>query len=131
MSKEYALSRVKDALEQAEGNHLKASRIITDWLRNDNSLLAGLAEPHIKSIVTHAIAHVDQKPIQEEAKQQSTGDKGDPIGEALVEGLTAGSDSAKFGQKAPEGIPKPQKASQSHIDAMTKIAEASQEKKEG
>ncbi len=130
MSKEYALSRVKDALEQADGNHLKASRIITDWLKNDQSLLIGLMEPHLKSIVTHAITHVEQKPDQENVNEQSIGDKGDPIGEALVEGLTVGSDAAKFGEKTPEGTPKPQKASQSHIDAMNAIAEASKDKKE-
>ncbi len=130
MSREYATSRVKDALEQADGNHLKAYRIIIDWLKNDHSLLVGIAEPHLKSIVTHAISHVDQKPIQDEAKQEITGDKGDPIGEALVEGLTVGSNAAKFGEKTPEGTPKPQKASQSHIDAMKQIAEASKDKKD-
>ena len=63
MSQEYALSRVRDALEKSEGNHLKAQRLLLSWLEKDHSLLLGLVAPHLQSIVTHAVNHAD-KPKQ-------------------------------------------------------------------
>ena len=51
MSKEYALSRVKDALDAADGNTAKATRMVMHWLEKDQSLMVGLVAPHLKSIV--------------------------------------------------------------------------------
>lgn len=60
MSREYAMSRVRDALEKSEGNHLKAQRLLMSWLEKDHSLLLGLVTPHLPSIVTHAINYSGQ-----------------------------------------------------------------------
>ncbi|MDF3024475.1 MAG: hypothetical protein K0R10_1836 [Alphaproteobacteria bacterium] len=50
MSREYAMSRVKDALEKSNGNHLKAQRLLLQWMEKDQSLLFGLVTPHMQSI---------------------------------------------------------------------------------
>ncbi|MCK5555137.1 MAG: hypothetical protein KAI76_02775, partial [Alphaproteobacteria bacterium] len=82
MSQEYALSRVKDALEKSGGNRLKAQRLILSWLEKDNTLLLGLVAPHIQGIVTHAVAHVAQTPKKSkepekiDLKDQETGEFG-------------------------------------------------------
>src|SRR3954467_4595376 len=62
MSHEYAMSRVKDALEQSGGNHLKAQRLLISWIEKDHSLLFGLVSPHMHSIITHALTHVALPP---------------------------------------------------------------------
>jgi len=131
MSREYAMSRVKDALDQSEGNHLKASRLIMEWLENDNSLYFGLTAPHMKSIVTHAIAHVDQKPTTEEpilAKHLQLGENEiGELGNAILAGIAGKPGS--FGESNPEGTPKPSKASQQHIDALNVMTAAYKQKK--
>ncbi len=57
MSRDYAMSRVHDAIEKSEGNHMKAQRLLLDWITKDQTLLLGLVEPHIVSIVSHAVNH--------------------------------------------------------------------------
>jgi len=130
MSKEYAMSRVKDALEQSDGNHMKAARLITEWLENDNSLYYGLTAPHMRSIVTHAIAHVDKKPVNEvQANIQSAPDAAAPtedeigeLGQAILSGMTSNK-TGSFGEANPTGA-KPGKASQNHVDALKTMSEA-------
>lgn len=131
MSREYAMSRVRDALEQSDGNHMKASRLIMDWLQNDNSLYFGLTAPHMKSLVTHAIAHVDQKipseePILEKHITINENEIGE-LGDAILSSI--GAKTGSFGESNPEGTPKPSKASQQHIDALNVMTEAYKSKK--
>ena len=130
MSREYAMSRIKDALEQSGGNHMKAHHLIMSWLEKDNSLYFGITAPHLKSLVTHAIAHVDQ-PEKEEPKKSLNLDaqeKSD-LSDAILSSLSSGSKTGSFGEGNPEGVPKPTKASQAHIDTLNAIAQASKGKK--
>lgn len=60
MSREYAMSRVRDALEKADGNHMKAQRLLLAMIEKDQTLLIGLVAPHLQSIITHAITHADK-----------------------------------------------------------------------
>ena len=91
MSHDYAMSRVRDAIEKAGGNHLKAQRIIFEWAQKDMSLLAGLASPHINGIITHALSQANVAPKKPMPKQVHIEE---------------------------ENLPPPGQASQKHIDAI-------------
>ncbi len=132
MSKEYALSRVKDALDAADGNTAKATRMVMHWLEKDQSLMVGLVAPHLKSIVTHAVSYVDRHG-GEKAAEKSKADEvlsdpvpeGDATGTSILENLLGlGSGTApghQFGE-LDDAPTKPGKASAAHIDAIHKIA---------
>ncbi len=131
MSREYALSRVKDALEKSDGNHLKAQRLLLSWLENDHSLLFGLVSPHMHSIIVHALVHVDQpaqktpvaKKITPKAHETSE------FGSALLKSLRGhGEETGTFGQATPRGISKPGKTSKAHVDAINKLVTAGRNK---
>ena len=128
MSREYAMSRVKDALEKSEGNHLKAQRLLLQWMEKDHSLLFGLVMPHLQGIISHAVNHVGEEtaaPTQKSApaakKTVSAKDKGE-FGAAMLQTLR-GQETATFGQ--PDGmVSRPGGASQKHIDTLKALAEA-------
>lgn len=131
MSREYAMSRVRDALEKSNGNHLKAQRLLLQWLEKDHSLLFGLVAPHLQSIISHAVNRAaggtDAKEKKQPASKKiavSEKDKGE-FGEALLESLRGGrSEGVGFGQ--PEGrVSKPGATSQRHIDTMRALASKS------
>lgn len=132
MSREYALSRVKDALEQCGGNHLKAQRLLTQWLEKDHSLLFGLVSPHMHSIIVHALAHVDQASTQTKPatkkiipKSQETNE----FGSALLASLRSDSPiTGTFGEATPGGLSKPGKTSKAHVDAINKLVSAGRDK---
>lgn len=128
MSQEYALSRVRDALEKCEGNHLKAQRLLMSWLEKDHSLLLGLVAPHLQSIVTHAVNHAGN-PRAAAAGGKKVTVKPDETGEfgvAVLESLKGGRNDGGFGfgEAAPRGVVgKPGRASQSHVDAIHRLAQ--------
>jgi hypothetical protein len=139
MSREYAMSRVKDALDKSEGNHLKAQRLLLQWVEKDHSLLIGLVSPHLQSIITYAINHAAlPSTVQKNAptakvpaaaapkKTVSTKDAGE-FGAAVLSSLKGGrAEGVGFGQaESRGGVNKPGVASQKHIDAINKIAGAS------
>lgn len=125
MSHDYALSRVRDALEKSDGNHLKAQRLLMTWLEKDSSLLLGLAAPHIQGIVAHAISHVIQPPKVQGKKididPDSTGEFGAALLESLKGGRNGGS-SVGFGESERGLVSRPVKASQKHVEAIHKLA---------
>ncbi len=137
MSHEYAMSRVKDALEKSDGNHLKAQRLLLQWLEKDHTLLLGLVAPHLQSIITYAISHaalppahkrdVLTKPAQPKPRSVSTKDTGE-FGAAVLQSLKGGrgEGGVGFGEAPARGsVTRPGQASQKHIDAIHKIAGAS------
>lgn len=127
MSREYAMSRVRDALEKSGGNHLKAQRLLIQWLEKDQSLLAGLVAPHMPGIIAHAISHVL---APEKVPAAKGGKKIDPaqsqvgeFGEALLSTLKGGRhDGVGFGEPTPTNLGRPGAASKKHIDAINAIA---------
>ena len=131
MSREYALSRVKDALEKSGGNHLKAQRLLMSWLEKDHSLLFGLVSPHMHSIIVHALTHVDQ-PVQQKSspkkiipKEHETSE----FGSVLLESLRGkGEETGTFGQATPRGLNKPGATSKAHVDAINKLVSAGRAK---
>lgn len=131
MSYEYAMSRVRDALEKSEGNHLKAQRTLLSWIEKDHSLLLGLSAPHLQGIISYALkqAALPEKkamPKHVDLPEEATGE----FGEAMLQSLKGGrAEGVGFAQPSGVGgISKPGKASQSHIDAITKLAGGKKDK---
>lgn len=131
MSQEYALSRVRDALEKSDGNHLKAQRLLLSWLEKDHTLLLGLVAPHLQSIVTYAVNHAGTPRAAgadktAEKKEDVQPEHAGEFGMAVLESLKGGrSDQGGFGfgEAAPRGtVSRPGKASQSHVDAIHRLA---------
>lgn len=123
MSQEYAMSRVRDALEASGGNTPKAQRLLLSWIENDKTLLAGLVAPHMMGIITHALTFAQkQTAIVKEASGGAP--KAQPsnkeIAAALIEGLSSEDNSRGFGNLGYQG--KPGKTSQEHIDTINRIA---------
>jgi hypothetical protein len=131
MNRDYAQSRIRDALAQAKGNATKARALVTAWAVEDHRLLLGLSQPHLTGIVAHAVNRViyrqeqgeDEEPIPmtPQGLNLTPGSFGKQIldalsdGETPVFGLEAGSRTVQ-GRK---------KASQSHIDAIRQMASKS------
>lgn len=129
MSREYALSRVKDALEKSGGNHLKAHRLLMTWLEKDHSLLFGLVSPHMHSIITHALAHADQPEEEVIAKKINPKEtQTSEFGSALLATLRGKEPTGNFGEATPRGVSKPGKASKAHVDAINKLVTAGRNK---
>ena len=125
MSHEYALSRVRDALEKSDNNHLKAQRLLLQWLEKDQTLFMGLAAPHMQAILSHAIMHVSSPQKVVSAKKIDPNIEAGEFGEALISSLRGGrAEGFGFGQATPKNISKPGAASQDHIDAINKLASA-------
>lgn len=126
MSQEYALSRVRDALEKSDGNHLKAQRLLLAWLEKDHTLLLGLVAPHLQSIVTHAVNHAaNPRKISGGKKVDASPEETGEFGVAVLESLKGGRSEGGFGfgEPAPRGtVSPPGRASQSHVDAIHQIA---------
>jgi hypothetical protein len=146
MSREYARSRVRDALLQSGGNFMQAQRMLLMWMEKDVDLILGLVDPHMQNIISYAIGHE----IAEESKREASenrkaagtvikgkGNKPAPekslaaaieddlsdFGKSLLSSLKGG---ARFGEEQPRGtVSRPGKASQSHIDALRTMATAS------
>jgi hypothetical protein len=127
MSHEYAMSRVRDALEKAEGNHSKAQRLVLTWIEKDHSLLFGLVAPHLQGIISHAVNHASTPPKKKMPKKINLDEESsDQFGLALVQGMRG--TSGNFGEALPRDLSKPGKASQKHIDAINKLASAGKDK---
>lgn len=129
MSREYAMSRVRDALEKSDGNHLKAQRLLLQWLEKDQSLLFGLVAPHLQSIISHAVNHAEGGAAAAAEKKapppkEIDASKQDEFGTALLKSLQGGR-SEGFGFGQPQGnVGKPGTTSQQHIDTMRALAGA-------
>ena len=132
MSRDYAMSRVRDALEKSEGNHLKAQRLLLTWMEKDQNLLLGLVAPHMQGIITHAINHISgpeagKKSAVLPKKVAVPKDGGGEFGQALLQSLKGG--TSTFGQAEDRGaVSRPGAASQKHIDTMRALAGASKTK---
>lgn len=125
MSQEYALSRVRDALEKSGDNRLKAQRLILSWLEKDHTLLFGLVTPHLQGIVTHALAHVASGPKKISLKNKDAGEFG---GAMLASLRGGGGETGNFGEATPKGVSKPGKASKAHVAAINALVSASKNK---
>jgi hypothetical protein len=123
------MSRVQDALEKSAGNHLKAQRLILNWIEKDHTLLFGLVAPHLQGIISHAVNHADAPRKKAMPLRIETGDEMGEFGSALIQSLKGGrAEGAGFGEAAPRNVGRPGKASKAHIDAIGKLISAGKNK---
>ncbi len=126
MDREYAESRIRDALNASDGNAAKARQILLSWAIEDNRLLHELVAPHISGIVAHAVNRVmtmkkkpAPAPTPVAAPEKSDKASKDPFGMEILKAIALGN-PAQFGQE--NGVPlKKQQASQRHIDAIREM----------
>ena len=136
MSMEYAEKRIKEALNLAKGNRLKARQQVIAWTYEDSKLLHELTKAHLNGIVAYNVERVDSgraeaakaapPKVEPKAKKQAA-PQAKPKSEEEKFGLeilkaVAGSNPAIFGLEDP-GAPRGRTgASQKHIDAINALA---------
>ncbi len=132
MSREYAESRIREALKLAKGNPTKARQRVIAWTFEDPKLLQALARPHLSGIVAHAINRAISRQDLEEVEAPDEPEKlnmaPETFGAEILAALQSGN-TARFGQEgnAPQG--RRGQASKSHIEALKKIASKSSQPK--
>lgn len=130
----YAREQIEQALASVKGNALSASRLVADAAMRDARLMAELAAPHLKGIVSHAVSHVIREQATGGARVRGGNDDHadapdainmplDQFGRELL-GALSGRDTPRFGSEAYGAVQTgPRKAaSKAHIDAMKRIA---------
>lgn len=126
MSREYAMSRVGDALSSCDGNMAQAQRLVMNWLEKDQTLLLGLVAPHIKSIVTHAVTHAAAKAQEPRNRVEAPPEGIDDFGAELLAGALGrgGKGNENFYNVPVSGSPagRPVKASSAHVSALQTLA---------
>lgn len=133
MSRDYAESRIREALKLTKGNPTKARQQVIAWAAEDQRLLLGLTQPHLTGVVAHAINRVIYREgIEAEAEDIPATPKSlnmppDTFGRQILNALSS-HDTPIFGLEGNKSAPPQTKASQSHIDAMKKLARSSKKK---
>ena len=129
MSREYAMSRVGDALSSCDGNMAQAQRLVMTWLEKDQTLLLGLVAPHIKGIVTHAVTHAAAHAQEPKKKLDVAPEEINDFGEELLASMLgrSGKQSENFYNAPVSSQPggRPTKASNAHVSAMQTLASKS------
>lgn len=132
MSREYAESRIQEALKLSKGNPTKARQRIIAWTFEDPKLLQALARPHLSGIVAHAVSRVIYK---QELEPQEVPDEPEALdlppetfGAEILAALQSGN-TARFGQEGNAPQTRRGQASKSHIEALKKIASKGKDKK--
>ena len=138
MSLSYAESKILEAYKLAKGNKTKVNQVIAVLAKQDSDLLKGLTDQYMRGIIAAQVDRVlsgksgstqtktRAKPVKfEQIAPKKPADKvaeeANDFGMAILR--NASGDSAEvFGFDSGAPIPPPQKASQSHIDAIHQMA---------
>jgi hypothetical protein len=130
MSKEYAESRIRKALEDSHGHPLKAQQKIIAEAAQDHRLLLSLTHGHLTGIVALWVNRVmTRKSDDQPAPDIPSGLDMPPeaFGKEILKALK-GQDTAYFGRENSAPAPKRRKASQQHIDALRMMAKKNSSK---
>lgn len=123
----YAEIKIREALEAADNHPQKARRLLEEWCAHDMRLLAELTKPHMTGILAHGVDLVmrkiarGEKPASGKAEIHSHGDPDIDFGKELLKNFAMGK-PAKFSQEEFSPPMARKKASQSHINAIYKLA---------
>ncbi|MCB9991504.1 MAG: hypothetical protein H6867_09010 [Rhodospirillales bacterium] len=131
MSREYAESRIREALRLSKGNPTKARQRIIAWTFEDPKLLQALARPHLSGIVAHAVSRVIYQQDMEEPETPETPAALDmapeTFGQEILAALQNGN-TARFGLEGSAPPSRRPQASKSHIEALKRMASESKNK---
>lgn len=126
MSQNYAVKKIKEALEVNRGNAAKARQQVIAWAMDDHKLLKELVRPHMVGIAAHAVERVKSGKTEPEnvplPEVKGELDKEGAFGMDILKTI-AGGDTAQFGQESYGRPVKKQGASQAHIDAIQAMIE--------
>lgn len=135
MSPSYAETRLLEALKLSNGNLAKSRKLIADWCRQDQQLLYELCRPHMTGVIAHAMDRVLSNKFQSELRPSSgrvstqeasrqaskTAPTDEDFGKELLKNFAMGQ-PIKFAQESFGAPIQKRKASQSHIDAIRRMA---------
>jgi len=127
MSREYAETRIREALQQSGGNPLKARQRILAWTYEDAKLLQALTRPHLGGIVAYAINRVISKDdhedeVEEVAESPDILDiDATELGLTILDSLQS-RNTALFGREKEAPRMGKRHASKQHMDAILKMA---------
>lgn len=133
MSWDYVERKVTEALKISRGNATLARKQILAWTYEDTKLLAELTKPHMTGIISHAIGHVVSKAEREgdaNAEQPAIiteQDVDEKFGLEILKAIAGGA-TPRFGTENNAPRVGKQKASQSHVDAINRIASKKKKK---
>lgn len=136
MSRDYAESRIREALKLTKGNPTKARQQVIAWAVDDQRLLLGLTQPHLTGVVAHAINRVIYREgVEAEAEDVLPEPKSldmtpETFGKRILNALTS-HDTPIFGMESNVPSLRQTKASQNHIDTMKKLAKISKKPEKG
>ncbi|MGB4057411.1 MAG: hypothetical protein WBK77_04945 [Alphaproteobacteria bacterium] len=122
---EYAEDRIREALKKHKGNALKSRKQVIEWALEDELLMLGLVKPHLNGIVAYNIERVASgrsdkaKSLEPLAKKIKSSTAKDRFGMEILKAVVA-ENAAQFGFDDKPARPKG--ASQSHVDAIRKLA---------
>ena len=125
MSKEYAESKIREALTAHGDNIGLARQHIVSMAQTDAELMRALGRPHLDGIVAYQVERVASGRAEMEKRhpKEPTQSKIDNFGMELLRAVAA-SDAETFGQ---EGMGAKRKvASKQHINAIHQMASKSQ-----
>ncbi|PCJ02819.1 MAG: hypothetical protein COB14_00975 [Alphaproteobacteria bacterium] len=125
MTKEYAESKIREALTAHGGNVALARQHIVSMAQTDAALMRALAHPHLDGIVAYQVERVASGRAEMEKRhpKEPAKNKVDNFGMELLRAVAA-SDAETFGQ---EGMGAKRKvASKQHINAIHQMASKSQ-----
>ncbi len=130
MSREYADTKIREALKLCNGNMALARKQIITLAQNDSALLQALTQPHLDGIVAYQIERVasGRAEIENRFPDEPPPKKEENFGMELLRAI-ASSDVQIFGQENTSSGGKRKSASRQHIDAIHKIASSRRNKK--
>ena len=122
MSKEYAESKIREALRSSGGNIARARKTIVSAAQSDHDLLRALTSPHLDGIVAYQVERVasGRAELEKRHPEAPPPKTEENFGMELLRAVAA-SEAVVFGQQNPMGTRK-RGASRQHIDAIHKIA---------
>ena len=135
MSLKYAESKILEAYKLSKGNKTKVNQVIDVLAKQDINLLKGLTQQYLKGIIAAQVDRVlsgktnasttqkRAKPVnfKQMTKQEQQQPEANDFGKEILS--AASSTTAEvFGFDSGAPVPPPQKASQSHIDAIHQMA---------
>ena len=134
MSKEYAESRIREALKKHKGNNTLARQQVMAWAYEDHKLLTELTQIHLKGITAYWVDRVKSKnhtpkevpeaPIVQKVSKKHS------FGEEMLRSFATQKNQTFGLEESVSNIGRRQ-ASQKHIDAINLIASKGKEKTSG
>lgn len=130
MSREYADTKIKEALQLCDGNMARARQQILTLAQDDLTLLSAIVQPHLDGIIAYQVERVasGRAELEKRHPNEPLPEPGENFGMDLLRAV-ASSDVAVFGQDDTSFNRKRKTASKQHIDAIHKIAASTRNKK--